>query len=126
MVGNAKRVAGHMTSESVIKSHHPSMYALMQDELQHREILRLREEFLYSDKYMDRLLQDIYGDKHKTLLPKLVRLIFHFPVCGQESFPAKKPTAYNVRSSSMGSISKTLSSVSKHDDLLEGTIQIYG
>ena len=55
MVGNAKRVAGHMTSESVIKSHYPSMYALMQDELQHRGILRVLEEFLYSDKYMDQI-----------------------------------------------------------------------
>ena len=90
MVGNAKRVAGHMTSESVIKSHYPSMYALMQDELQHREILRLREEFLYSDKYMDRLLLDIYGDEHKTLLPKLVRVDIPFPGMRTRKFPGEK------------------------------------
>ena len=90
MVGNAKRVAGHMTSESVIKSHYPSMYALMQVELQHREILRFREEFLNLDKYMDRLLLDIYGDEHKTLLPKLVRVDIPFPGMRTRKFPGEK------------------------------------
>ena len=99
MVGNAKRVAAHMTSESVIKSHYPSMYALMQLELRHREILRFRQEFLNTDSYMDRLLMDIYGDEHKRCSQSLNGLIFPFPVCGQESFPAKKPIVYNVQNS---------------------------
>ena len=71
MVGNAKRIAGHMSSPSAMKAQYPAMYALMQDELQHRETVRSRKDFLATDKYMERLLQEIYGDKHEALLPKL-------------------------------------------------------
>ena len=90
MVGNAKRIAGHMSSGSAMKAQFPAMYALMQDELQHREILRSREAFLTTDTYMDRLLQDIYGDKHEALLPKLVRVDVLFPGMRPRKFPGEK------------------------------------
>ena len=89
MVGNAKRIAGHMTSASVMKAQYPAMYALMQDELQHREILRTREDFLATDAYMDRLLQEIYGDKHEALLPKIERVDISFPGIRKRKFPGQ-------------------------------------
>ena len=90
MVGNARRIAGHMSSESTMKSQFPAMYALMQDELRHREILRSREGFLTTDGYMDRLLQDIYGDRHEALLPRLVRVNIPFPGMRPRKFPGEK------------------------------------
>ncbi|MCB1694168.1 MAG: DUF1592 domain-containing protein, partial [Pseudomonadales bacterium] len=73
MLGNAKRIAGHMSSEATMKAHYPAMFALMKTDLEHREVLRSREQFLSTYTYMDHLLKDLYGDEHKTLLPKLVR-----------------------------------------------------
>jgi len=90
MVGNAKRIAGHMTSESTIKSQYPAMYALMQHELQQRETLRSREDFLTTDGYMERLLQVIYGDEHEVLLPKLVRVDIPYPGMRPRKFPGEK------------------------------------
>ena len=79
MVGNAKRIAGHMSSESTMKAHYPAMYALMKDELSHRATLRSREQFLTTYSWMERLLRDIYGDRHETLLPKVVRKDIPYP-----------------------------------------------
>ena len=79
MVGNAKRVAGHMCSEQTMKAHYPAMYNLMRQELEHRETLRLREQFLKNYPYMERLLQDIYGKQHEDLLPKLTRQEIAYP-----------------------------------------------
>ena len=90
MVGNAKRIAGHMTAESTMKSQYPAMYALMRDELQHRESLRSRKDFLATDGYMDRLLQEIYGDEHDALLPKLERVDIPFPGMRKRKFPGEK------------------------------------
>jgi len=90
MVGNAKRIAGHMTSEATMKSQYPAMYALMKDELRHREILRLRENFLLTDTYMDHLLQMIFGDKHEALLPKIERVNISFPGMRKRKFPGEK------------------------------------
>ena len=90
MVGNAKRIAGHMSSESAMRSEYPAMYELMEDELQHRETLRSREGFLTTDGYMDRLLQDIYGDRHEALLPKVVRVDMPFPGMRPRKFPGEK------------------------------------
>lgn len=73
MVGNAKRVAGHMSTEATMKTHYPAMYNLMKTELDHRETLRSREKFLRTYSFMQRLLKDIYGNQHEELLPKLVR-----------------------------------------------------
>ena len=79
MVGNAKRVAGHMSSEATMKAHYPAMYALMKSELDHRETLRSRERFLREYSFMERLLKDIYGDQHEVLLPEVVRKEIPYP-----------------------------------------------
>ncbi len=79
MIGNAKRVAGHMSSESIMKTHYPAMYALMETELNYREILRNREQFLRTYVFMERLLKNIYGEEHEKLLPKVVRQDIAYP-----------------------------------------------
>lgn len=79
MVGNAKRIASHMSSEATMKANYPAMYALMQAELSHRETLRSREQFLRTFSFMDRLLGTIYGDEHQQLLPQLVRKEIPYP-----------------------------------------------
>ena len=79
MVGNAKRVAGHMSSEATMRAHYPAMYALMKTELDHRKTLRSREKFLRTFSFMDRLLKDIYGDQHEGLLSRLVRKEIPYP-----------------------------------------------
>jgi len=90
MVGNAKRIAGHMVSEPAMRANYPAMYALMQDELQHRETLRSRKDFLETESYMDRLLKEIYGDQHAALLPELVRIDIPFPGMRKRKFPGEK------------------------------------
>lgn len=79
MIGNAKRIAEHMSSEATMKAHYPAMYALMKTELDHRETLRSREQFLRTYSFMERLLKDIYGDQHEELLLKLVRKEVPYP-----------------------------------------------
>ena len=64
------------------------MYALMQDELT-KENTTLPRTFLTMDGHMERLLQDIYGDEHEALLPKLVRVDIPYSGCGRESFHEK-------------------------------------
>ena len=90
MVGNAKRIAGHMSSASVMKSQYPAMYALMEVELRHREILRSREDFLSAEGSMGHLLQEIYGDKHEALLPRIERVDIPFPGMRKRKFPGEK------------------------------------
>ena len=79
MVGNAKRIAGHMSSETTMKAHYPAMYTLMKSELDHRETLRSREQFLKTYSFMERLLKNIYGNQHEVLRPKLVRKEIPYP-----------------------------------------------
>ncbi|MEM7476889.1 MAG: c-type cytochrome domain-containing protein, partial [Planctomycetota bacterium] len=79
MVGNAKRIAGHMSSEQTMKVHYPAMYALMKPEIDHRETLRSREQFLSTFTFLQRLLQELYGDEHDELLPKFVRMEIPYP-----------------------------------------------
>ena len=79
MVGNAKRVAGHMSSEATMKAHYPAMHALMKSELDHRESMRSRERFLRTYSFLERLLNDIYGEEHEKLLPKVVRKEIPYP-----------------------------------------------
>ncbi|MCP4974073.1 MAG: hypothetical protein GY914_10455, partial [Prochlorococcus sp.] len=79
MVGNAKRVAGHMSSEAIMKAHYPATYALMRIELDHRESMRSRERFLRTYSFLERLLNDIYGEEHEKLLPKVVRKEIPYP-----------------------------------------------
>lgn len=79
MVGNAKRVAGYMSSENIMKSYYPAMYDFMKAELTYRESIRARKKFLTSPSFMEQLLQDIYGQQHVKLLPKLVRKKIPYP-----------------------------------------------
>lgn len=79
MVGNAKRIARQMSSEATMKAKFPAMHALMQTELEHRETLSRRENFLKNYAFMTRLLKDIYGDQHELLLPTLVRKEIPYP-----------------------------------------------
>ena len=52
MIGNAKRVAAHITSEETMKLHYPAMYSLMKYELDHREKLRSRERVSLIDNFI--------------------------------------------------------------------------
>ena len=56
-----------------MKAHYPATYALMKVELEQRETLRSRENFLKTYSFMARLLEDIYGEEHEELQPKVVR-----------------------------------------------------
>jgi mono/diheme cytochrome c family protein len=105
MVGNAKRIAGHMSSDSVMKANYPAMYALMQEELEHRETVRTREEFLSTGRNMDRLLNEIYRDQHRSLLPVVKRFETPFPGMRKRMFPGEK--TYRIqRSEFLGNIDK--------------------
>ncbi|MCP4830370.1 MAG: DUF1588 domain-containing protein [Proteobacteria bacterium] len=97
MVGNAKRVAGHMSSESTMKAQYPAMHTLMSDELRQRDTLRSRDRFLRTPGYMKRLLKDIYGDEHEKLLPELVRKQIAYP-----GPIAHKHGGFNKRNSNLG------------------------
>ncbi len=79
MVGNAKRVAGHMSSEAIMKAHYPATYALMKPELDHRNKIRSREGFLRTYSFLDRLLNDLYGEEHEKLLPKVILKEIPYP-----------------------------------------------
>lgn len=79
MIGNAKRIAGHLSSEATMKANFPAMYALMKAELDHRKTLRSREQFLKTFPFTQRLLREIYGDQHNALLPKLIREEIPYP-----------------------------------------------
>ena len=79
MLGNAKRIAEHMSSERSTKAHYPAMYALMRTELDHRETMRSRERFLRTYSFLERLLSDIYGESQEMLLPKVVRKKIPYP-----------------------------------------------
>ena len=105
MVGNAKRIAAHMSSDSVMKANYPAMYALMQDELEHREVVRRREEFLSTGVNMDRFLREIHGDKHESLLPVVERFETPFPGMRKRMFPGER--TYRIqRSEFLGNIDK--------------------
>ncbi len=71
MISNARKIAGHMTSEPVMKAHYPAMHRIMKMELEHREILRSREGFL--NNHIEPLLKELYQNQHEALLPTFVR-----------------------------------------------------
>lgn len=71
MISNAKKIAAHMASETTMKAHYPAMFRIMQMELSHRQVLRSREQFLTD--HVERLLQDVFGERHAALLPDFVR-----------------------------------------------------
>ena len=59
MIGNAKRIAAHMTIDEVVTEHYPAMHALLKDGIGHREAMSSRQAFLSADYYMQHLLEDI-------------------------------------------------------------------
>ena len=79
MIGNAKRIAGHMTAEPTVKSKYPAMLKLMETEYQHLAILSARERFLTTYGYMERLLQDTYAEKNDALQPNIKHLTVPYP-----------------------------------------------
>jgi mono/diheme cytochrome c family protein len=79
MIGNAKIIAGHMSSEATMKAHYPAMYGMMKVEIEHRNLLRSRGQFLNTYSSMDRLLKDIYGSQHDALLPEVKRVDVRAP-----------------------------------------------
>ena len=79
MVGNAKRVAGHMSNEGTMKAHYPAMYARMKPELEHRAIIRQRENFLTNYSFMAKLLEELYGKQNDKLLPKVKHTRIPYP-----------------------------------------------
>jgi mono/diheme cytochrome c family protein len=101
MLGNAKRIAEHMSAEATMKSQYPAMHALMRTELRHRETLRTREAFLTTDGVMPRLLKDLYGDEHEKLLPELVRKEIPYP-----GPPKHKSGAATARQTNLGLIDR--------------------
>jgi mono/diheme cytochrome c family protein len=72
MISNAKKIAGHMSSEQTMKARYPAMYRIMKMELNHRETLRSRETFLSS--HVERVVQELYQEKSDALLPAFVRI----------------------------------------------------
>lgn len=80
MIGNAKRIAGYMTSDDTIKKQYPAMQKLLETDFQHRAILASRERFLTTRSYMEHLLKDIYGDKNEALLPKVKHITVPEPM----------------------------------------------
>jgi len=85
MVGNAKRIAKHMTSESIMKAHYPAMHAYLQKELNYQNQLKARETFLRNFSSFDHLLQEIYGDSHEALKPVVVHQKIPYPGPPQHS-----------------------------------------
>lgn len=79
MMGNAKRIAGHMATEQTIRAEYPAIHAFMKTEFEQRKILRSREQFLSTYTCMDRLLKELHGQAHESLLPKIVRQDVAYP-----------------------------------------------
>jgi mono/diheme cytochrome c family protein len=79
MIGNAKRIAGYMSSESTVKSKYPAIHVLMETEYQHRATLESRERFLTTYSYMEQLLKNIYAEKNEALLPSVKPVNVPFP-----------------------------------------------
>lgn len=85
MVGNAKRIAAHMSSENTMRAQYPAMHALMSQELEHRATLQTRRQFLETFGFLDRLLEEIYGSQHAALLPKIAHRQIPYPGPPQHS-----------------------------------------
>lgn len=72
MVSNARKISEYMVSERTMKAHYPAMYEIMKQELEHREALRRRGQFLQD--HIERLLIELFPDRHEAMLPQLVRI----------------------------------------------------
>jgi hypothetical protein len=73
MLTNAKETSTYMVYLTKRdKRYVPAIAAIMSQEWEHERILASRESFLNSS--IDRVLRDIYQDKHDVLLPQFVRV----------------------------------------------------
>ena len=71
MITNAKEMSKYLMNERQMRSLAP-LYKVMKLELDHDKILESRKKFLNENIY--ELMQEIYGDKNKSYLPKFVSL----------------------------------------------------
>jgi len=73
MMTNAKETASHMVYLTTRdKRYLPAIADIMSQEWEHARVLAARESFL--NHFIDRILHDIYGEKHNGLLPVFVRV----------------------------------------------------
>ena len=77
MMGNAKKIVNHMTSEGVMRRQYPNMFKIMELELKHKQIVSERRQFL--EDHMGHILSEMYGNKNQALLPKFVSLKLPYP-----------------------------------------------
>jgi hypothetical protein len=73
MITNAKEASTRMVYLTTRdKRYAPAIVGIMAQEWEHERILASRESFL--NNFIDRILQDLYEDKHNDLLPPFVRV----------------------------------------------------
>ena len=73
MITNAKEAATYMIWLATRDQRYiPAINAIMKQEWDHDRILASRESFL--DNFIDRILQDVYQERHNDLLPAFVRV----------------------------------------------------
>ena len=78
MLTNAKEAATHMVYLNTRdKRYIPAITEIMAQEREHERVLASRENFL--NKFIDRVLTDLYGDEHDDLLPEFVRVEVQSP-----------------------------------------------
>ena len=88
MMTNAKEAATYMVYLSTRDARYlPAINAIMKQEWDHERILVSRENFL--NNFIDRVLRDLYKEKHDELLPKFVRVEVKPPVTA-DGKPTKK------------------------------------
>lgn len=73
MITNAKEAATYMVYLTTRdKRYIPAIAAIMAQEWEHQRILASRESFLIN--FIDRVMRDLYADRHGDLLPAFVRV----------------------------------------------------
>lgn len=71
MITNAKEASAHMVYLTRRdKRYLPAVANIMKQEWDHEKVLASRQSFL--DRFIDRILKDIYKDQHASMLPKFV------------------------------------------------------
>ncbi len=76
MLTNAQEVAEYITNEHVPKTkgrYLPSVLEILKMKENHMNTLASRKEFM--DHHIERICEEIYGDKHQSLLPKFVPVV---------------------------------------------------
>lgn len=84
MLTNARDAADYMLDLAERhRDYLPAVSEILDQENENRETLESRQRFL--DHHIERVLQDIYQGKHKTLLPKFVRVEAPEPITNDGS-----------------------------------------